>query len=899
MDCARNIITANFSGGGTSATTALLWQWDYGQVLCITGIDLPAAFEVHFSTNRAGGVSTVAVGADGQVTIPNVLLTIGKNINAWIYLSDAQGEGETEYSILIPVKARPMPETYDAEVSGEFDDVVRQVSEYAETAQTAADNAGASASAAAASADSATASASAAAGSATAASGSASAAAGSASAAGAAQQTAEQNASAAAQSAESAKNDADRADQAANLLRNASAAAETLAPGSPATADYADGLFTFGIPQGAQGIQGETGPQGPKGDKGDKGDTGATGATGATGPQGPIGPQGPQGEKGDTGPQGPAGPSVTVDSALSDTSVNPVQNKVITESVTQLRSAIDALKITDTASGAIASFPDGAAMPVESLTVEMLPIQDLHGQDNPYPAGGGKNLLPPPTKNTETRNGVTWTRSDDGSISFTGTCTESYASTFVEFKLPAGDYLFSNAGSTTDYTGGNRPIIYVRDLNSNASLAFIGFGQTSNGVSFTLSVETNIRFYMVAQKDNTVSGTYYPMIRLASVTDATFAPYSNICPITGRDSVTVVRTGINVWDEEWELANINWTTGVFTPSATGGRLTSKNYIPVVPGKTYYCKFVRAVTATYGYADDNGNGGVALTVDSTNNTLTIPNGIHFIKFGVATSSYGTTYNHDISINYPSTDHDYHPGTVQTATIQLGTTVYGGTVDFTTGMMTVDRAMVEAKSFQWRKEKNTMNPNGSVFIVVASVPFLGWTSGGRDEAISNALAKASVAGDQGKEKANSFWWNAGRTGYRAIWGKPIDNNGGSTLEEFMNFLTEYDVVFCGRLAEPFALTITPAQLSTLKGDNNVWSDADSVTVDYVADPKLYIARLTEPDADMVADANITSGSYFMVGNTLYLATANIASGAAITPGVNCTRTNLAAALNAINA
>ena len=77
MDCARYINTANFSGVGTSATTAPLWQWDYCQVLCITGIDLPAAFEVHFSTNKTGGVSTVAVGADGLVSIPNVLLTIG------------------------------------------------------------------------------------------------------------------------------------------------------------------------------------------------------------------------------------------------------------------------------------------------------------------------------------------------------------------------------------------------------------------------------------------------------------------------------------------------------------------------------------------------------------------------------------------------------------------------------------------------------------------------------------------------------------------------------------------------------------------------------------------------------------------------------------------------------
>ena len=297
MDCARNIITANFSGGGTSATTALLWQWDYGQVLCITGIeDLPAAFEVHFSTNRTGGVSTTAVGADGQVTIPNVLLTIGKNLNAWIYLSDAQGEGETEYSILIPVKARPMPETYDAEVSGEFDDVVRQVSEYAQTAQTAADNAGASASAA----ETAKTAAETAQGKAEDAQAAAETAA----------QTAEQNALAAAQSAESAKNDADRADQAANLLRNASAAAETLAPGSPATADYADGLFTFGIPQGAQGIQGETGPQGPQGE---------------TGPQ---------------GPQGPAGPSVAVDPTLT-ISGDAADAKATGEAVAQVKNALD------------------------------------------------------------------------------------------------------------------------------------------------------------------------------------------------------------------------------------------------------------------------------------------------------------------------------------------------------------------------------------------------------------------------------------------------------------------------------------------------------------------------------------------------------------------------------
>ena len=66
------------------------------------------------------------------------------------------------------------------------------------------------------------------------------------------------------------------------------------------------------------------------------------------------------------------------------------------------------------------------------------------------------------------------------------------------------------------------------------------------------------------------------------------------------------------------------------------------------------------------------------------------------------------------------------------------------------------------------------------------------------------------------------------------------------------------------------------------------------------KLYIERLTAPDsADMIADANITSGQYFMVGNSLYKATANIANGSAIIVGTNCIRKSLSEALNEINA
>lgn len=95
--------------------------------------------------------------------------------------------------------------------------------------------------------------------------------------------------------------------------------------------------------QGLQGIQGIQGVQGVKGDTGAKGDRGATGAaatirigtvtTGASGSEAVVTNVGtandavfnftlPRGEKGADG-------GIDIDTALSDTSTNPVQNKVI------------------------------------------------------------------------------------------------------------------------------------------------------------------------------------------------------------------------------------------------------------------------------------------------------------------------------------------------------------------------------------------------------------------------------------------------------------------------------------------------------------------------------------------------------------------------------------------
>lgn len=95
-----------------------IWQHDYGQILRITGVDLPKAVEVQFSLRNKGGDTLTRIGTtvDGvtEVKVPDSFLknencTQNYLIYAWIYVTD-DTSGNTEYQIIMHVKSRPKPE---------------------------------------------------------------------------------------------------------------------------------------------------------------------------------------------------------------------------------------------------------------------------------------------------------------------------------------------------------------------------------------------------------------------------------------------------------------------------------------------------------------------------------------------------------------------------------------------------------------------------------------------------------------------------------------------------------------------------------------------------------------------------------------------------------------------
>lgn len=134
--------TAKFKEGRKEATTEELAQYDYGQTLQIEGLQLPAAVQIHFSTEEVKGEARVEMGATKNnittVEIPDIYFgedasSSNKSeysVFAWVYLDDGES-GRTAYRIHMPVKRRPKPTTYTPEEDERLKNTLEQITKIA------------------------------------------------------------------------------------------------------------------------------------------------------------------------------------------------------------------------------------------------------------------------------------------------------------------------------------------------------------------------------------------------------------------------------------------------------------------------------------------------------------------------------------------------------------------------------------------------------------------------------------------------------------------------------------------------------------------------------------------------------------------------------------------------
>ena len=223
-----------------------------------------------------------------------------------------------------------------------------------------------------------------------------------------------------------------------------------------------------------------------------------------------------------------------VDTVISATSTNPLQNKAIYDLLNDLLPEAEE-------TGNPISITNASGLNAKSLKVELEPIQDLHGYDSPWVGGGGKNKLQN-TGSTQTINDVKFTVNSDGTVLVNGTASASTIF-MVHGYQKLSDYGLVDG---TQYTLSGTPAESISN-NAYVMLGVQGSGTewrdaTGSGISFTptsTDLEKNYRVVIMVASGTTVNNLVYkPMLRKATESSE-FAPYSNICPISGRNSLDI------------------------------------------------------------------------------------------------------------------------------------------------------------------------------------------------------------------------------------------------------------------------------------------------------------------------------------------------------------------------
>ena len=298
--------------------------------------------------------------------------------------------------------------------------------------------------------------------------------------------------------------------------------------------------------------------------------------------------------------------------------------------------------------------------------------------------------------------------------------------------------------------------------------------------------------------------------------------YSLVCPISGYDEVSANVTGVNVWGGEkladdivakvsGAIKNSTAKTIYYSASQINGKVLFSDFKP----NTQYTIFISQTSGS-----NNSNMRVIYT-DGT--AINLGRNVYVTIQGKSVKSIVGVWATGVGIlNYDEcgilegilTEADFEPYQGQTYTATLPETVYGGTVDLVSGEVVIDRAMVTYSS---------------VYSVAqgTSAPLYYWMFALNPKAPTNN--EANLISDQyvlgGFEIGKCYVTNVGQL----IVAVPADQTL-NTKALADAWLAQNPVQFCYTLATPRTIQLTPQEIQTLVGTNNVWSDSGEVEITY---------------------------------------------------------------------
>lgn len=474
----------------------------------------------------------------------------------------------------------------------------------------------------------------------------------------------------------------------------------------------------------------------------------------------------------------------------------------------------------------IASFPDGADnVPMKSATFAITPVQNLHGYDNPWPAGGGKNLF-----DKDNINALNAYISDE-------TIVGGGARTIYIPCKPNTTYTVSKtlgARLLAKYTN-VLPAIGVGTLG--------GADPTGTALKYTVTTGADAQ-YIVAYVYNSSIDAGLTFEQIANTiqieegsTATTWTPYSNICPITGFTGAEITDRGVNLWDGTGEDGKAMGGAGTTYDAPTA---FATDYVMVKPSTTVYIN----PTNWQNWVDWYDASKTFISQETASS-------------GLITSPYNAVYGRftgrlaekaGASINYPSTDTAYHASVGATHDItwqdEAGT-VYGGTIAYLGGDMwrlTATHYLYVYDGTEYFAKSGTALNGFYNNLVVDARPH-SWPqmkSSPYNDGVKCSMFAITNAANYYKNNYGCMYLDSGHN----FSCEP--SVFGTTAESFKAKLAELyaagtPVTVCCAIAEPQVHDLTGEELATVLGTNNVFSNTGDVTeLVYRADTALYIEK-----------------------------------------------------------
>ena len=378
----------------------------------------------------------------------------------------------------------------------------------------------------------------------------------------------------------------------------------------------------------------------------------------------------------------------------------------------------------------------------------------------------------------------------------------------------------------------------------------------------------------------------------------------NIRPITGWTGANVMRTGKNLFSGFVMGKNINANTGA---EQTNANTALSDYIRVTirteANDSYFLSglggetcLVAAYNAQKQFLGRTGNNPAeTYTLRKNSFTSGTPSGSGDVAFvRVQSYKYDGIETAHVQLESGSTATAYEPfGDTYSISFGSAGTVYGGTLDVTRGLLTVTHMIEKVADRTWSK----LSSGSDTFYSAGSLKKIGWSNVFCDR---HPITGTGII----------------CTGSNSTYGVYFRQTPYNSVEEF--FDAEKDTTYCYERRIPITYQLTPQEVRTLLGINNLWADCGDVEATYrtgteapvmtaddvgvagglaAFDTVLDKSSIAPVETSYTASSNYNSGTFLIVGNILYKTTAAITSGETIIPDTNVVQTTIAEQLIAL--